>query len=312
MSRVFLMKWYHFTVEYFEDLRNVNHCEFLIMRRQENSKYLLENKLRTWSELRRERAALANKTNGDSKDGAKLERNKSIVVSARRWGGCPNGCNHGSHYKRREDLEILRQKDIEHTNTETGVESAKATTTATIASRRQAHHHRGASSDEDDIEDPRATADRQSIPSLDVRRIAEEIVSSPDGTPSFISPEDRLRILKYPVHHLQAGRDFGGTYSGRTSQAGSDSEVSEDERRRSRTDPLASLHDKKGQTSASGGKETDVANEEEDDGVRRHALANRLGDAGSDHGHDGDHEDGDFEDIDKAEAEDQSIRGSVY
>ena len=37
MSRVFLMKWYHFTVEYFEDLRNVNHCEFLIMRKQIDS-----------------------------------------------------------------------------------------------------------------------------------------------------------------------------------------------------------------------------------------------------------------------------------
>ena len=58
MSRVFLMKWYHFSVEYFEDLRNVNHCEFLIMRKNEDSgKYILENKLRTWSELKSEREA---------------------------------------------------------------------------------------------------------------------------------------------------------------------------------------------------------------------------------------------------------------
>jgi hypothetical protein len=60
MSRVFLMKWYHFSVEYFEDLRNVNHCEFLIMRKKEDSgKYILENNLRTWSELKRERLAAA-------------------------------------------------------------------------------------------------------------------------------------------------------------------------------------------------------------------------------------------------------------
>lgn len=60
MSRVFLMKWYHFSVEYFEDLRNVNHCEFLIMRQKEDSgKYILENNLRTWSELKRERLAAA-------------------------------------------------------------------------------------------------------------------------------------------------------------------------------------------------------------------------------------------------------------
>lgn len=52
------MKWYHFSVEYFEDLRNVNHCEFLIMRKSlDSGKYILENKLRTWSELKRERAA---------------------------------------------------------------------------------------------------------------------------------------------------------------------------------------------------------------------------------------------------------------
>ncbi|KAH8175623.1 histidine phosphatase superfamily (branch 1) domain-containing protein [Sarocladium implicatum] len=315
MSRVFLMKWYHFTVEYFEDLRNVNHCEFLIMRRQENSKYLLENKLRTWSELRRERerAAAANKdkTNGDSKGSAspaKMERNKSIVVSARRWGGCPNGCDHGSHYKRREDLEIMRQQDMENTNMGFGTEGIKPTPTpsATIASRRQ--HQRGASSDEDDSEDPRANGARTNIASLDVKRIAEEIVSSPDGTPSFISPEDRLRILKYSPHHhsLRAGRDFGGTYSGRTSQAGSDSEMSEDERRRRGSDSQPEIVVR---------KEVEVKVgqvEEEDDRVRKHALANRLGDAGSDHGDDGDQEDADLEDIDRAEAEDRSIRGSVY
>jgi len=56
MSRVFLMKWYHFSVEYFEDLRNVNHCEFLIMRKSlDSGKYILENNLRTWSELKKER-----------------------------------------------------------------------------------------------------------------------------------------------------------------------------------------------------------------------------------------------------------------
>lgn len=313
MSRVFLMKWYHFTVEYFEDLRNVNHCEFLIMRKQENAKYLLENKLRTWSELRRERAALAGKTNGDSKDGTKLERNKSIVMSARRWGGCPNGCDHGSHYKRREDLEVLRQEDSETSNACAGVQAVKVTSTATIASRRHQLHHRGASSDEDDVEDPRAAGGRQGIRSLDVRRLAEEIVSSPDGTPSFISPEDRLRLFKSPVHHLQAGRDFGGTYSGRTSQAGSDSDGSDDDRRQRRNDSSTSLSEKKTQVSATiRSEEKIVTDEENDDRVRKHALANKLGDAGSDHGNDGDQEDGDFEDIDKAEAEDRSIRGSVY
>jgi broad specificity phosphatase PhoE len=56
MTRVFLMKWYHWSVEYFEDLRNINHCEFITMQQNlDNGKYILQNQLRTWSELKRQR-----------------------------------------------------------------------------------------------------------------------------------------------------------------------------------------------------------------------------------------------------------------
>ena len=55
MTRVFLMKWYHWSVEYFEDLRNVNHCEFVVMARSpESGKYVLRNQMRTWSQYRRD------------------------------------------------------------------------------------------------------------------------------------------------------------------------------------------------------------------------------------------------------------------
>ncbi len=56
-SRVFLMAWYHYSVEFFEDLRNINHCEFLVMKLGANGRYVLQNTLRRWSDLRRERAA---------------------------------------------------------------------------------------------------------------------------------------------------------------------------------------------------------------------------------------------------------------
>jgi len=56
-SRVFLMAWYHYSVEFFEDLRNINHCEFLVMKLAKNGKYILQNQLRRWSDLKRERAA---------------------------------------------------------------------------------------------------------------------------------------------------------------------------------------------------------------------------------------------------------------
>lgn len=93
MTRVFLMKWYHWSVEYFEDLRNVNHCEFVIMKlNPDNGKYTLQNNMRTWSELKKDRElerqqkGLAAPAPPPPSDGAMSIR--------RRWGGCPDGCNH--------------------------------------------------------------------------------------------------------------------------------------------------------------------------------------------------------------------------
>lgn len=56
-SRVFLMAWYHYSVEFFEDLRNINHCEFLVMKLNKNGRYVLQNQLRRWSDLKKERAS---------------------------------------------------------------------------------------------------------------------------------------------------------------------------------------------------------------------------------------------------------------
>lgn len=64
-SRVFLMAWYHYSVEFFEDLRNINHCEFLVMKLGNNGRYVLQNQLRQWSDLRRERAARRSITAAD-------------------------------------------------------------------------------------------------------------------------------------------------------------------------------------------------------------------------------------------------------
>ncbi|KAE8155808.1 histidine phosphatase superfamily [Aspergillus tamarii] len=118
MTRVFLMKWYHWSVEYFEDLRNINHCEFVIMKlNEDNGKYVLQNQLRTWSELRKEK---------------ELERQRDRVVNAitlavptpseslvpirRKWGGCPGGCNHG-----------IRRKGSTRSNQANGTDLARNT-----------------------------------------------------------------------------------------------------------------------------------------------------------------------------------------
>ncbi|KAF2683147.1 phosphoglycerate mutase-like protein [Lentithecium fluviatile CBS 122367] len=115
MSRVFLMKWYHWSVEYFEDLRNVNHCEFIIMKQNPaNGKYILQNELRTWSDLRK-RAATTGSTNGTTPTQSRMTPTSAVSTSsptipARRWGGCVNGCNHDKmNYPRR----VMRKNTAE-------------------------------------------------------------------------------------------------------------------------------------------------------------------------------------------------------
>lgn len=393
MSRVFLMKWYHFSVEYFEDLRNINHCEFLIMNKQPSGKYVLENKLRTWSELRRERALKKEKEKEKGtptgKDGNKLDKalaaSASPVAAPRRWGGCPNGCTHDKSFRIRSALADLVKRDgtsMQPTlsvtpspasalpNSANSAHSASSSlTTHGIATppttngtstpssglglgvRRQAAR-RFQSEDEDSSSDCEH-ADKNSTvklrtPHIDVARAREEIVSSPDGTPSFISVDDRLRAqdMKSPPAHLLAarGRDFGGSYSGQNSLANSDADSSEDERRRLQRRRLLA-----GKTAANSPAELKVVTEEivnvhldvgqdgpgagkrDQSGMGRHTMANRLGDSpvSSESGccEQHDHEDqadderekgggtdeaDELSDIDKEEREDRSIKGSVY
>ncbi|KAM3461308.1 hypothetical protein NHJ6243_005092 [Beauveria neobassiana] len=266
MSRVFLMKWYHFTVEYFEDLRNIDHCEFLVMRKQDNGKFNLETKLRTWSELKRERAALKEKEKGKEKDkgavvapasssssaaaapaaaaadgggtgagagaGAardefKLQRNKTFVVT-RRWGGCPDGCNHTSKYLKRQDLESLRQKDSEQATLSSHKSAAaphrhRAARPAASSdsdsegcSHHHHHHHHHHNSD---------TPSGSSTASPDRKKPASTAASaSASIKPLPLPPPPPPSSLHSP--HL--GRDFGGSYSGHASVADSDSDKPDD------------------------------------------------------------------------------------
>ena len=276
------MKWYHYSVEHFEDLRNVNHCEFLIMRRNDDSgKYILENNLRTWSELKRERAQelIENKDkgvkeNGKSKDVSTLARAATVEVR-RRWGGCPNGCDHDKSFRIRQTLADLVKSDSIISNhavglavSEDGSSNGSNSTTVpngngngnsnsngaaagstcgitnpsfngtansqTLVSRRPAAKRFQSQTTDEMSDAPEFTV---TGPQIDVTKARDEVVSSPDGTPSFISVEDRLRSrLKSPnipprpleITQLHVGRDFGGTYSGHNS-AGSDDADSDDD-----------------------------------------------------------------------------------
>ena len=258
MSRVFLMKWYHFSVEYFEDLRNVNHCEFLIMRQREDSgKYILENNLRTWSELKRERLAAAKEKEKNSpKNGLSdkdKEKDKKLLIGSqagsesatgisspvpvrKKWGGCPNGCEHAKHYHKKDNAMHAMQLNGKQVSTTSPSTSLIAGPGESLAIRRPAAR-RWQSSSEEDEDDPRGRTGPPFV--VDVQKSLDEPVSSPDGTPSFISIEDRLRSRKSPKQADKllvktAGRDFGGSASGNTSQAGSDTEFSAEEDARKR------------------------------------------------------------------------------
>lgn len=355
MSRVFLMKWYHFSVEHFEDLRNVNHCEFLIMKHNdETGKYILQNKLRTWSELKRERAAqLAKensedgKENGNSKDVSTLSR-AATIETRRRWGGCPNGCNHDKSFKIRQTLADLVKSDSVISNRASGLATSEsggssisggsnstavpngASTNAgasggsthgivnpsfngtansqTLVSRRPAAKR--FQSQTPTGETGELQPDRITItgPQIDVTKARDEVVSSPDGTPSFISVDDRLRArLKSPNFpprpldsaQLHVGRDFGGTYSGHNSAASDNTESSSDDDDRARRGggstsslPLRPRDNVAAATNGNGSLKPHHDRREQSR-MGRGMRANRLGDylsSDGEHDADGEHE----------------------
>ncbi|KAG4285296.1 hypothetical protein FPRO06_06556 [Fusarium proliferatum] len=308
MSRVFLMKWYHFTVEYFEDLRNINHCEFLIMRKQENNKYLLENKLRTWSDLRRERKDKEDK----DRDNSKLPRTKTFVVT-RRWGGCPNGCDHSRHYAKREDLEIMRKKDHENGGPEPYGKITNPDEIITIVSRKQKAQLDCIGTN---IESTTLGA-HDDGPEIDISSNHEgKSVSDLNDTPSVISASE---YIQSPYLHI--GRDGGGSYSGHTSAAETDNDSSEDEN--ISLHRIASLNAQLNRTVGERSEKPSynqkpllkagpehLAYTSDKDSPDEYARTNRLGDASTDASCDGDAEL--VEDLDRAEKEDRSIRGSVY
>jgi len=192
MTRVFLMKWYHFSVEYFEDLRNMNHCEFVVMKMNaESQKYVLQNQLRTWSEMRRERA------------NSRQEPQSPIPVR-KKWGGChqPDG-EWGDDFARRQAARRQNTADLfDEQNLERTVDGAE----------------RGRNSTDESND---TTSDACNASSSSQRGTANIMLSAPKERKRILSP-NRLDILR-------GGRDGGGSRSGATSPNRSGSEDSDAE-----------------------------------------------------------------------------------
>lgn len=50
-ARVFLMRWFRWSYEQFESLKNIPHCQYLIMKKNDKHRYKLKSHLETWVEV---------------------------------------------------------------------------------------------------------------------------------------------------------------------------------------------------------------------------------------------------------------------
>lgn len=312
-------------------------------KREDSGKYILENNLRTWSDLKRERlAAAAAKDKAAASASTISEKDKekekkllgngtgngeasttpstvgSPVPVRKKWGGCPNGCDHGKHSYRKENS--MHAMQLNGKPLEQAVPSPSSS--QGVQFRRPAAR-RWQSSSEEDEDDPRGrVGPPERTLGVDVQKSLDEVVSSPDGTPSFISVEDRLKHrMKSPRNDLlglvkSAGRDFGGSASGNTSHAGSDAELSaEEENRRNviKKPTGAAQRLSAGAGHGAGGMNGDGMRKREESSMGRGAKANALGDQ-SDPGSDAGEAETEPElvDLEEAEKEDKSVMGSVY
>lgn len=119
------------------------------MKRSENNgRYILQNELRTWSELKRRAAKEKEEASGSAATSIAVTPARHTPISAggvgttaspiipvRRWGGCVNGCNHDKiNYPRRP----MRKNTMEYQQTQQMLPPA-ATPLGTVESEKEDH-----------------------------------------------------------------------------------------------------------------------------------------------------------------------------
>ncbi|RMY44395.1 hypothetical protein D0863_16223 [Hortaea werneckii] len=226
MTRVFLMKWYHWSVEYFEDLRNVGHCEFVVMRRKDEEgvgqgKYMMESNLRTWSELKRQKALEA-KEDRNIQD--PLRRNTlsafmkqeqvSPGIPPRKWGGCVGGCDHDhGKYPRRK----VAQEQAERASNVPAVELPPAA--ANAAPSATSHDLPGDGTNDKQPSREPSTTTTTTTDGTSNAQPSHPLTSSHD-TPTQHSRPENIPLPERPSPATMAsfllhpGRDGGGSSSG--------------------------------------------------------------------------------------------------
>ncbi|KAI9703115.1 MAG: hypothetical protein M1820_005987 [Bogoriella megaspora] len=338
MTRVFLMKWYHWSVEYFEDLRNINHCEFIVMKQnEENAKYVLQNQLRTWSDLKKRAAVAENKEAKPSSSTTTTSKTPTSTaqspVATRKWGGCAQGCNH-------QHMNFPRRTRRQNTS-----DFLQPASGSLPASNEKSDHPIAPKAGEGDAppqilaSTPETTEPKPNEDSNDDSRREKSDQDNESGiasgeTSPLVSPANPPTYLALPHRHrpsiLRLGRDGGGSRSGTTTPAellSDDSDYFSSEA----TGPGAGMRGFKrlralGASRRSG--KTTLAMEQgwiEQSGMGTGARADALGDQSTEE-EDGDGEDSEEEvgqetpgtgrsavsEVEVAEKLDKSVRGSVY
>lgn len=214
MTRVFLMKWYHFSVEYFEDLRNVNHCEFVVMKlNQDSGKFILQNQLRTWSQLKREREEAAAPP-------------ESPIPVRKRWGDSQDSCN-ADGFERRQLARRQNTADL-------FMDEVQLAQIESVAGRRLS---RAAETEK--------AMDKKQVLSEIVESTGQEGNNQPpsNGAAAIQSPPStpRKRILSPRIAAtLHQSYDGGGLWSGSDSVANSSEDENSEIKERIRSLPVRS------------------------------------------------------------------------
>ncbi len=264
-----------------------------------NGKYILQNQLRTWTELKRERAARGSISQVDI----------SSVPVRRKWGGCPEGCNHEQHnHKPKETPRKMpvRQNTADLFNDDNEPVSKtppRIVSSSPLAAGRQ-----------DSSATVKAANDSDGV------NVQDQQPKSQDQTNTFSFSKMSLsqNRMQRPSLLSLGGRDGGGTKSG----AGSIASSSEEDE----PDPLTSLQKTPWPTNGAGEVQPRSLaralkgdfSTSNDEGAGR-AMADALGDQSDASVEETDAENGDkererdeLEKIVEEEKRDRSIRGSVY
>jgi broad specificity phosphatase PhoE len=265
MARVFLMKWYHWSVEYFEDLRNINHCEFVVLTHNpDNGKYTLQNKLRTWSDLRKDRERENASKEQISLSTASPGQTDHVPIR-RKWGGCPDGCTHGMTSNGKQALRPGLLNSMHHAHGHSQPKHPDEHTHFGSKLHKSVSIDEVASSSEDSASqnDPSRTPNSRQV---SYSQLTVDDDSSPETRPKinplqsnkrptlhginrksedqFIHPptasSSSSAHLKYALLHL-GGRDGGGSMSGANSLAPSDDEGDEHDPHRHSIPTVSSL-----------------------------------------------------------------------